>query len=54
MGDLVKPKKLCETLKTVADFGAEELYNGTLMKKLVEDIQEMGGIITEEDFINYQ
>lgn len=49
----VKPTKLCNTLKIIAENGGDDLYNGTLAKMLVEDIKELGGIITEEDLSNY-
>lgn len=31
-----------------------DFYNGTISKMLVEDIKELGGIITAEDFRNYE
>ncbi|KAK5641806.1 hypothetical protein RI129_010353 [Pyrocoelia pectoralis] len=52
-GSLIKPKKLCDTLKIIADSDGNELYNGTLSKMLLQDIKDMGGIITEEDLQNY-
>ncbi|KAI4456654.1 gamma glutamyl transpeptidase [Holotrichia oblita] len=52
-GSLVKPSKLCETLKIIANEGGDALYNGSLAKTFVKDIQDMGGIITEEDMKNY-
>ncbi|KAJ4439546.1 hypothetical protein ANN_07670 [Periplaneta americana] len=53
-GDRIRPKKYCETLKLIAKNGGNDFYNGTLAKMLVSDIQEMGGIITEEDLLNYR
>lgn len=50
---LVQPQLLCDTLKEIAEKGGDDLYNGTLAKKLVEDLKEMGSIITEEDLQNY-
>lgn len=52
-GSLIMPKKLCDTLKIIADSDGNELYNGTLSKMLLQDIKDMGGIITEEDLQNY-
>ncbi|KAK9679351.1 hypothetical protein QE152_g40097 [Popillia japonica] len=52
-GSVVKPTKLCETLKVIANEGGDALYNGSLAKIFVQDIQDMGGIITEEDMKNY-
>ena len=53
-GDRVRLKELCETLKMIALHGGDYLYNGTLAKTFVSDIQQMGGIITEEDMANYR
>lgn len=53
-GSLIQPQKYCETLKLIAEHGGDILYNGTLADKLVEDIQEKGGIITKEDLLNYK
>lgn len=52
-GSLIKPKKLCDTLKIIAGSDGDELYNGTLSKMLLKDIQDLGGIITEEDLQSY-
>lgn len=52
-GAVVRPRKLCETLKIIAKEGGEALNNGSLTKIFVEDIQDMGGIITEDDMRNY-
>lgn len=38
----------------IAKEGADALYRGSLTKLIVDDIAEWGGIITEEDFNNYQ
>jgi gamma-glutamyltranspeptidase len=53
-GEWIKPVKFCETLKIIAKNGGNCLYNGSLAKVFVSDIQEMGGIITEEDMANYR
>nr|CAH7752524.1 unnamed protein product [Callosobruchus chinensis] len=53
-GSRVVPTKLCNTLKLIAENGGDDLYNGTLSKMLVQDIKDIGGIITEEDLLNYQ
>jgi gamma-glutamyltranspeptidase / glutathione hydrolase / leukotriene-C4 hydrolase len=47
--------KLANTLKVIAKEGASAFYgDGTFGKKLVEEIQGDGGIITMEDLRNYQ
>ncbi|KAF7279318.1 hypothetical protein GWI33_007410 [Rhynchophorus ferrugineus] len=53
-GSTVIPKKLCETLTIISTNGGDDLYNGTLAKKFIEDIKEAGGIITAEDLQNYE
>ncbi|KAF2884624.1 hypothetical protein ILUMI_21545 [Ignelater luminosus] len=52
-GSVIKPIKLCETLKVIAENGGDDLYNGTLSKVLLQDIKDLGGIITQEDLDNY-
>jgi gamma-glutamyltranspeptidase/glutathione hydrolase len=53
-GEQIRPKEFCETLKMIAVHGGNSLYNGSLAKIFVSDIQQMGGIITEEDMANYR
>lgn len=53
-GDLIKRIKLADSLEIIANEGASAIYNGTLTKILVNDIQKFGGIITEEDFLDYR
>ncbi|KAH8345046.1 hypothetical protein KR059_001475, partial [Drosophila kikkawai] len=53
-GEIMYRHRLAETLEIVAEEGAQVIYGGGRVgRKLVEDIQEMGGIITEEDLQNY-
>ncbi|XP_046674035.1 scoloptoxin SSD14-like [Homalodisca vitripennis] len=54
-GDKIKLPLLAQTLSVIANSPkrADELYNGSLTKKFVDDIQAAGGIITEEDMNNY-
>lgn len=54
-GDFVKRLALGDTLERIAKNGAAEMYDGgETGKKFVEDIQQMGGIITEQDMKNYK
>lgn len=55
-GDLIKRPKLAETLEIIAKEGADTLYSkdGTLLKDLMKDIRDYGGIITEDDFLEYK
>ncbi|KAM9329850.1 glutathione hydrolase 1 proenzyme [Gastrophryne carolinensis] len=52
-GDIVKLPKLAETLQILAD-NPDTFFTGALAKQIVKDIQQAGGIITEEDLKNYQ
>lgn len=53
-GSKIIPKKLCTTLSLIAENGGNDLYNGTLAKMFLEDIKEIGGIITAEDLEKYE
>lgn len=53
-GSLIKPKKLCETLKVIAEEGGDSFYNGKLSNRIVEDVKQFGGIITAEDLNKYE
>ena len=53
-GTLIRPKKLCETMKIIAEKNATEFYNGTLGQMLVEDIRKRGSIITMKDLNDYR
>lgn len=53
-GDIIKRPKLADTLELIAEEGADTLYNnGTLAHMLVDEIQELGGILTVKDFTDY-
>ncbi|XP_037938420.1 glutathione hydrolase 1 proenzyme-like [Teleopsis dalmanni] len=54
-GDTMKRTKLGETLNTIANDGVGTMYDGgEIGKMFAEDIQELGGIITEDDLKNYK
>ncbi|XP_054274778.1 glutathione hydrolase 1 proenzyme-like [Macrosteles quadrilineatus] len=53
-GSLIRPRQLCETLKVIAQEGGKALHDGSLTKTFVEDVQNMGGLITEDDMRNYK
>lgn len=58
-GELLKPgdtytmAKLGQTLRVIANEGANSIYAGSLTPNLVYDLQSSGGIITKKDFIDY-
>ncbi|HWL13526.1 MAG TPA: gamma-glutamyltransferase, partial [Ureibacillus sp.] len=49
-GDVMKQEDLAETLKLIAENGADYLYNSELTDRIVEDLQRHGGLLTVEDF----
>lgn len=53
-GDTIKNIALAETLKRIASNGRDEFYKGETAKILVDHMQKMGGIITEEDLAAYE
>lgn len=53
-GDFVVQKTLASTLKAISSKGRVGFYEGEIAKKIVDDIQSNGGLITLEDLKNYQ
>lgn len=54
-GDYLKRPVLGDTLEKIAENGAQEMYGGgETGRKFAEDIQSMGGIITEQDMKDYK
>lgn len=55
MGSLIKPpSQFCATLKTLMEQSPDSFYNGALANDFVKDVQDLGGIITEDDLKNYK
>uniref|UniRef100_A0AAG5DC16 Gamma-glutamyltransferase n=1 Tax=Anopheles atroparvus TaxID=41427 RepID=A0AAG5DC16_ANOAO len=54
-GNRIKRPVLGETFKVIAAEGAKALYSkdGSLLPKLLQDLQNVGSILTENDFYNY-
>ncbi|XP_018319317.1 glutathione hydrolase 1 proenzyme isoform X2 [Agrilus planipennis] len=52
-GTLVRPTKLCDTLRLIAQNGGDDFYTGNMSRMIVNDIKELGGIINEEDLKVY-
>lgn len=52
-GDIIKFTKLAQTYRKIAEEGPNAFYEGELAKRLVDDIQKKGGIITEQDLKDY-
>lgn len=54
-GELMYRRTLADTLEIVAIEGAQVIYRGGRVgRMLVEDIQQMGGIISEQDLQSYE
>lgn len=56
-GDIIINRKLGQTLRIIAREGAEAIYNvshGSLAKKIIDEIQAAGGIVTLDDLRIYQ
>jgi gamma-glutamyltranspeptidase/glutathione hydrolase len=53
-GSLIKQPDLATTLELIASQGGKGFYQGELAQKLVEGVQEAGGIWTLEDLKNYR
>ena len=53
-GETLVMKDYADTLRRVADEGADLLYRGEMGKAIAEDFARNGGLITEEDFRQYR
>lgn len=53
-GDICYNVELSRSLESIAEQGPQALYNGTIGKKLVNDVREAGGILTMDDLRNYK
>jgi gamma-glutamyltranspeptidase / glutathione hydrolase / leukotriene-C4 hydrolase len=51
--EMVHRKNFSNTLKEIAEKGPVAFYNGSISKRLVSYIREKGGIMTQDDFLNY-
>lgn len=51
---MYKFPELAKTMRIIAKEGADAMYNGSLTSRLVKDLKNVNGIITEEDLANYQ
>lgn len=49
-GEIMKQEDLANTLEMVAKYGADYFYKSDFTKKLVEDLERQGGLLTLEDF----
>lgn len=54
LGEKVSNPELAETLKTISSKGIDAFYKGEIAQKIVNAMQENGGLISMEDLANYQ
>lgn len=52
--DTIKYPELAKTLEHISKYGKDGFYKGEIAKKLVQFIQDNGGIMTIEDLENYE
>lgn len=53
-GELLKRPALARTLESISLHGADEFYTGALAKQMVDFIQQKNGLLTLEDFEDYE
>lgn len=54
IGEILKQPDLANTLKTIANKGANEFYQGDIAKNIVNDLQSHGGVLTLDDFAKHR
>ena len=54
IGDTIKNPDLARTLKLVAEKGPDAIYKGEMAKRIADEVQKQGGILTAEDLANYK
>lgn len=47
-------QELCGTYKILAENGGDDFYNGTLAELIVDDLKDLGSIITKDDLQSYE
>lgn len=53
-GDLLVQKDLAKTLKKIAGQGKDAFYAGDIARAIVEEMEKLGGLISQEDLRSYQ
>lgn len=53
-GDTLRQPMLAETLIRIRDLGRDGFYSGKTARLILKEMERGGGLITEEDLINYQ
>jgi len=53
-GDIFIQKDLAKSLELIAENGSEAFYKGKIAELIVRDMEKHGGLITEDDLLNYE
>ncbi|CAF1527772.1 unnamed protein product, partial [Rotaria sordida] len=53
-GDIMKRIKLAKTLRRISEEGVDIFYNGDLGDQIINEIQNKGGILTQDDLRQYK
>jgi gamma-glutamyltranspeptidase/glutathione hydrolase len=54
VGEILKQPDLANTISLIAENGAKEFYQGEIARKIVDDLQRNGGILTAKDFAQHK
>ena len=53
-GDRYKRTNFAQTLRLLAESGADDFYSGKTAEKMVKDLTDRGGIMTLQDLKDYE
>lgn len=53
VGQMVRLPGHADTLRQIAETGAESFYKGALLARILQDSEQLGGYFTAEDFTSY-
>lgn len=53
-GEIFKQEALANTLKVIANQGADGFYKGEIAEKIIADLQDNGGLLTLKDFEDHR
>jgi gamma-glutamyltranspeptidase/glutathione hydrolase len=54
VGEVVRLDRLGATLETIAEEGADAVYEGEIAEQIAAEVQEKGGFLTVEDLANFE
>ncbi len=53
-GEILYQTDLAQTLTRIAEYGADEFYQGETAKRIIQDLQSNDGLLTFDDFARHQ